>query len=88
MFVTAQKAYKRGMVSPTYVWIFPSWYNKNWWNQTVSNASCTPSEMLTILNNTLGYTADHYLLSDNKTLETFSGLVCSLSSSQCYHELR
>ena len=57
------------------MWITPSWYSKGWWNEDYGNASCTPENIKTMLNNSLAITPSGYFVSDNDSNDTILGLV-------------
>ncbi|XP_065916335.1 gamma-aminobutyric acid type B receptor subunit 2-like [Dysidea avara] len=44
---------RSNLVGPGFVWIFPGWFQPNWWN--VSDADCTAEEMKTALEHSLAY---------------------------------
>ena len=72
------QAYYRNIHAPQYVWILPLWYDIDYLtgNASNGNTSCTSDKLIKVLNGTLGIVPDGYLLEQNKTLQTFSTLVC------------
>lgn len=70
------QAYHRGIYLPKYAWIFPMWYNDNWWINTASeNTSCNPNILLQVINGSIGVLPEGYFIMENKSMRTFSGLV-------------
>ena len=69
------QAYHLGWFAPRYVWITHGWYNRNWWEEDYGNSSCTPEMLKRMLNASLIVNPNNNLVSDEKDVVTFSGLV-------------
>ena len=65
------------------------WYNVNWWITSVQpNISCNNSIMIQVLNGTIGTLPEGYFLMENKTKETFSGLVIKNANLINHHSFQ
>ena len=60
------------MLAPKYVWITHTWFNDHWWNM-VDSTHCTVSEILQVLNGSIGTVPYGFLLDDNDTAISISG---------------
>ena len=76
------QAYYRQLFSPKYVWITHLWYNREWWKTLEKqDPSCPPRIFNEILSGSIGMIPDGYIILENTTASTFSGLVRIV---QCY----
>ena len=64
------------MRPPKYVWITQGWNVRQWWTRVIGNTSCTTTIIERMLDHSLTYNPNGNLVSDDKNVATFSGLVC------------
>ena len=64
------------MRPPKYVWITQGWNVRQWWTRVIGNTSCTTTIIERMLDRSLTYNPNGNLVSDDKNVATFSGLVC------------
>ena len=69
------QAYYLGWHPPEYVWFTYSWYDDGWWEVGNGNSSCTPEILRKMVSNSLAITPNNNLVSDDRHMETISGLV-------------
>ncbi|XP_065916318.1 gamma-aminobutyric acid type B receptor subunit 1-like isoform X2 [Dysidea avara] len=50
------------LAGPDFVWLFPGWFQPNWWN--ISGINCTVEEMRTALEHSLGFRGNSELTND------------------------
>ena len=65
------------MHPPKYVWITVGWYIRQWWTHIIGNTSCPTMIIERMLNHSLTFSPNGNLVSDDKDIATFSGLVCN-----------
>ena len=64
------------MRPPKYVWITKGWHVRKWWTRVIGNTSCNTTIIERMLDRSLTYNPNGNLVSDDKKVATFSGLVC------------
>ena len=56
------------LVQPDYVWILYGWYQAEFWTNTSTlNLSCSPAELYSVINNTIGIS--HYPIAENRSMK-------------------
>ena len=65
-----------GWFAPKYVWITHGWFDRYWWRQDYGNrSSCTAAMLERVLNGNLAVNVKNNLISEEKDVVSFSGLV-------------
>lgn len=79
--ITYCQAYHRAMFGPKYVWITHTWFNSHWWT-AIKNTRCVDSEILQVLNGSIGIVPYGLFLDDNETAISISGEVGHIIDEQ------
>ena len=78
--IHTKQAFQRNLFAPEYIWLTHLWYNQEWWKYFQTDDSlCSIEDMQTALRGSIGVVPEGYVLRDQNSGPSFSGLVIKIT---------